>query len=69
MLCDVDVVLYLCYHKSGRLITYKSINRQCWPLTQEQIVSSLETREHYTNKAVGTHLSDPAGPATRGHRS
>jgi hypothetical protein len=69
MLCDVDVALYIRIRKSGRLIAYKSINRQCWPPTEEQIVSALENREHHTNKAVGTHLSDPAGPATRGHGS
>jgi hypothetical protein len=69
ILCDVDVALFLRYRKSGRLITYKSINRQCWPPTQEQIVSAPENRELHTNKALGTHLSDPAGPATRGHGS
>jgi hypothetical protein len=69
VLCDVDVAVYLRYRKTGRLITYKSINQQCWPPTQEQIVSALECREHHTNNTVGTHLSDPAGPASGGHGS
>jgi hypothetical protein len=69
ILCDVDVAVYLRYRKSGRLIAYKSINRQCWPPTEEQIVSALEHREPHTNNTVGTHLSDPASPATRGHGS
>jgi hypothetical protein len=68
-LCDVDVALFIRTHKSGRLITYKSINRQCWPPTEEQIVSALEHREHHTNKAVATHLSDPIGSVTKGHGS
>jgi hypothetical protein len=69
MLCDVDVALYIRIRKSGRLITYKSINRQCWPPTEEQIVSASEDCENHTNKAVATHLSDPIGPAARGHGS
>ncbi|PSS18509.1 hypothetical protein M430DRAFT_19108 [Amorphotheca resinae ATCC 22711] len=31
------MALYLRIRKSGRLIAYKSINRQCWPPTEEQI--------------------------------
>ena len=27
ILCDIDVAVYLCHRKSGRLITYMSINR------------------------------------------
>ena len=69
ILCDVDVPVYLCYRKSGRLNTYKSINRQCWPPTEEQIVSDSEDCENHTNKAVETHLSDPISPTARGHRS
>jgi hypothetical protein len=67
ILCDVDVALYLRYRKSGRLITYKSINQRCWPPTQEQIVRALECWERHTNNTAGTHLSDPAGAAPRGH--
>jgi hypothetical protein len=63
ILCDINVVLYLHIRKSGRLITYKSINQQCWPPTEEQIVSALEHGEHHTNNAVATHLSDPSGSA------
>lgn len=69
ILCDVDVALYLRHRKSGRLITYKSISRQCWPPTKEQIVSALEYWEHHANKAIATHLSDPARPAPGGHGS
>ena len=69
ILCDIDVALYLRHRKSGRLITYKSINRQCWPPTEDQIVSALEHREHYANKAAATHLSDPIGPVAKGHGS
>jgi hypothetical protein len=69
ILCDIDVALYLRIRKSGRLITYKSINRQCWPPTEEQIVSALEDRENHTNKAIATHLSDPIGPVAKGHGS
>lgn len=67
MLCGVDMAVFLRHHKSGRLITYKSINRQCWPPTEEQIVSALEDREYRTNKAVPIHLSDPISPVARGH--
>jgi hypothetical protein len=49
ILCDVDVAVYLRYRKSGRLITYKSSNRRCWPPTEEQIVSALEHLEHHAN--------------------
>jgi hypothetical protein len=69
VLCDVDVALCLRYRKSGRLITYKSINRQYWPPTQEQMVRPCEHREHPTNNTVGAHLSDPAGPTPGGHGS
>ena len=69
ILCDVDVALYLRHRKSGRLIIYKSIGRQCWPPTEEQIVSALEYLEPHANKAAATHLSDPAGPAPGGRGS
>ena len=69
ILCDVDVAVYLRYRKSGRLITYKSINQQCWPPTEEQILSVLEIREYHANKAAAAHLSDPIGPVAKGHRS
>ena len=49
VLCDVDVAVYLRYRKSGRLITYKSINLQFWPPTQEQIVSDREHLGRYAN--------------------
>jgi hypothetical protein len=69
VLCDVDVALYLRTRKSGRLVTYQSINRQCWPPTDGQIVSALEGRTHHTNKAAATHLSDLIGPAAKGDGS
>ena len=68
-LCDVDVALFLRLHKSGRLITYKSINRQSWPPTEEQLVSALKDRHHHTNEAVATRLSDPSSTAAKRHRS
>jgi hypothetical protein len=61
------VQLGIDYTFIGILDNSAIINRQCWPPTQEQIVSALGNREHHTNKAVGKHLSDPSGPAARGH--
>jgi hypothetical protein len=57
MLCDINMALYICIHKSGCLITFKSINQQCWLPTEEQIVSALEDCENHTNKAIATQLS------------
>lgn len=37
--CDVDVALFIRIRKTGRLITYKSINLDEWPPSSEQIVS------------------------------
>jgi hypothetical protein len=59
MLCDVGVVLFLRIYKCGCLITYKSINRQSWPPTEEQLVRALQGRHYHTNKAVATQVSDP----------
>lgn len=38
-LCDADVAIIVC--KNGCLYIYKSINQKAWPLSIEQIVSSI----------------------------
>ena len=37
--CDVDVALFIRIRKTGRLITYKSLDLESWPPSREQIVS------------------------------
>ena len=38
MLCDVDVALFLRIRKTGRIITYKSLDLESWPPSREQMV-------------------------------
>ena len=38
--CDVDVALVLRIRKTGRLITFNSIDHESWPPSKEQIVSA-----------------------------
>lgn len=38
--CDVDVALFIRNRKTGRLITYKSLDLESWPPSREQIVSA-----------------------------
>jgi hypothetical protein len=49
LLCDIDIAICLRYCKSSCLITYRSIDHQCWPPIQEQIVGALDYPLHYTN--------------------
>ena len=37
--CDVDIALILRIRKTGRYITYKSVDLESWPPSMEQIVS------------------------------
>jgi hypothetical protein len=37
--CEVDIVLILYIHKTGRYITFKSVNLESFPPLIEQIVS------------------------------
>ncbi|OBT42153.1 hypothetical protein VE00_08319 [Pseudogymnoascus sp. WSF 3629] len=45
ILCDVDVALYLQIRKSGRRITYKPINRQCYNTSMEGSNSERQSRK------------------------
>jgi hypothetical protein len=38
--CDVDVSLILRIRKTGRYITYSSLDLESWPPSKEQIVSA-----------------------------
>ncbi|KAN0106670.1 hypothetical protein V8E51_009546 [Hyaloscypha variabilis] len=35
--CDVDVAVFIRIRKTGRLITFKSIDLESWPPSREQI--------------------------------
>ena len=37
--CDVDVALIIRNRRTGRYFTYRSLDHESWPPTQEQIVS------------------------------
>jgi hypothetical protein len=40
--CDVNVALFIRIRKTGRLITYKSLDLKLWPPLREQIVSACK---------------------------
>ena len=56
-LCDVDVALFLRIRKTGRIITYKSLNLESWPPSREQMVIYYPNyRETFTNRESAPHL-------------
>ena len=63
--CDVDVALFTRIRKTGRLITYKSLDLESWPPSREQIVSvrKLVQRPH-TNTVVANYVPASSEPAS-----
>jgi SRF-type transcription factor (DNA-binding and dimerisation domain) len=59
--CDVDVALVLRIRKTGRIITFNTIDSkssESWPPSKEQIVSTcLPNMKGYPNRVVATFLS------------
>jgi len=56
--CEVDVALILRIRKTGRYITYKSIDLESWPPSKDQIVISGSLSDwNYTKKAAANFLS------------
>jgi hypothetical protein len=46
--CDVDVALFFRIRKTGRLITYKSLDLESWLPLKEQIVSACKLVQDHT---------------------
>jgi hypothetical protein len=66
--CDVDVALFIRIRKTGRLITYKSLDLELWPPSREQIVSACKlVQSLYANTAAANYRPASSEPASSRH--